>query len=248
MSHPAGPGTSLGVKGRGKAHGGLLRPHRDEGTMTTEIERIVTANHPDRINFTEMYVTHDAFRRDLERMAAAAAAGRTGVPQVREGWATFTRQLDVHHTVEDAWLWPKLRERLAGRPDDLALLDAMEAEHALIDPQLEAIDAALAADPGGVAARVEDLRLALEQHLAHEEAAALPLIQSVMTPKDWSGFRGAMARRQRLSGAAEWIPWITDGMPPADARKWLQRMPPPLRLLNKMSWEARYRSRNLWSH
>ncbi|MBY8880843.1 hemerythrin domain-containing protein [Actinacidiphila acidipaludis] len=216
--------------------------------MTTEIERIVTANHPDRINFTEMYVTHDALRRDLERMAAAAAAGRTDSPQVREGWAVFTRQLQVHHTVEDAWLWPRLRERLSGRPDDLALLDAMEAEHAVIDPQLEAIDAALAAGSGDVAAGITELRAALLQHLSHEEVAALPLIQAVMTPKDWSGFRGAMARRQRLSGAAEWIPWITDDMTPADSRKWLRRMPPPLRLLNKLSWQARYRDRNLWSY
>jgi len=216
--------------------------------MTTEIERIVTANHPDRINFTEMYVTHDAFRRDLARMTAAAAAGHADAPRVREGWATFARQLDVHHSVEDAWLWPKLRERLSGRPDDLALLDAMEAEHGVIDPQLAAIDAAVAAGSAEVADRVAELREALEHHLSHEEVAALPLIQSVMTPKDWSGFRGAMARRQRLSGAAEWIPWITDGMSPADSRKWLQRMPPPLRLLNSLSWHARYRSRNLWSH
>jgi hypothetical protein len=216
--------------------------------MTTEIARIVTANHPDRINFTEMYVTHDGFRRDLARMAEAAAAGRAGAPKVREGWETFKRQLQVHHTVEDAWLWPKLEERLAGRPDDLALLAEMEAEHAVIDPQLEAIDAALAAGSGDVAARVAELRTALEQHLAHEEADALPLIQSVMTPKDWAGFRGAMARRQRLSGASEWIPWITDGMPPADARRWLQRMPPPLRLLNRLSWQARYSGRGLWDH
>jgi hypothetical protein len=96
-------------------------------------------------------------------------------------------------------------------------------------------------------ARVEELRATLDHPLSHEEADALPLIQSVMTPKDWAGFRGAMARRQKLSGAAEWIPWITDGMTPNDARKWLQRMPPPLRLLNKLSWESRYRNRNLWS-
>jgi iron-sulfur cluster repair protein YtfE (RIC family) len=216
--------------------------------MTTETERIVTANPPDRINFTEMYVTHDGFRRDLERLASAAAAGRTDSPQVRDGWETFKRQLHVHHTVEDAWLWPKLRERVAGRADDLALLDAMEAEHSVLDPQLESVDAAMARRDPELPAKVEELRSALDRHLAHEEAEALPLIQSVMTPKDWSGFRGAMARKQKLSGAAEWIPWITDGMTPADAGKWLRRMPPPLRLLNKISWESRYRNRNLWNY
>jgi iron-sulfur cluster repair protein YtfE (RIC family) len=215
--------------------------------MTTGTERILTANHPDRINFTEMYVTHDGFRRDLERLASAAAAGRAGSPGVREGWETFKRQLHVHHTVEDAWLWPRLRQRVSGRADDLALLDAMEAEHSVLDPRLASVDAAMAAGSADLPARVEELRTALDTHLTHEETDALPLIQSVMTPKDWGGFRGAMARKQRLSGAAEWIPWITDGMSPGDAGKWLKRMPPPLRLLYRASWQSRYRDRNLWS-
>jgi hypothetical protein len=41
-------------------------------------------------------------------------------------------------------LWPTMRQALADRPDELALLDAMEAEHAAIDPMLNAIDATLA--------------------------------------------------------------------------------------------------------
>lgn len=214
--------------------------------MTTEIERIVTANSPDSINFTEMYVTHDGFRRDLERLVAAAAAGRTDSPGVRDGWATFKRQLHVHHSVEDEWLWPKLKGLVAGRPDDLALLEAMEAEHSVIDPQLVAVDAAMAEHSADLPAKVEELRANLDKHLTHEETEALPLIQQVMTPKDWTGFRGAMARKQKLKGAAEWVPWITDGMTPTDARRWLQRMPPPLRVLNKVSWDPRYRNRNLW--
>ncbi|HEY5836546.1 hemerythrin domain-containing protein [Streptomyces sp.] len=215
--------------------------------MTTETERIVTANSPDKINFTEMYVTHDGFRRDLERLAAAAAAGKTDSPHVREGWETFKKQLHVHHTVEDAWLWPRLKERVADRPDDLALLEAMEAEHSVLDPQLDGVDEALATGSPDLLAKVQELTAVLDKHLAHEEAEALPLIQSVMTPKEWRGFSGAMARKQRLSGAAEWIPWITDGMSASDSQKWLARMPPPLRLMNKLSWQARYRNRNLWS-
>jgi hypothetical protein len=37
-----------------------------------------------------------------------------------------------------------MRAALAGRPDDLALLDAMEAEHAAIQPLLDAVDATVA--------------------------------------------------------------------------------------------------------
>jgi hypothetical protein len=214
--------------------------------MTDTTTRIVTANRPDRINFTEMYVTHDAFRRDLRRLAAAAGAGRTQAPTVLDGWQNFTRQLHVHHTVEDAWLWPRLRELVAGRPADLALLDAMEAEHALLDPQLASVGEALDTEPPDLAGRVAELARILDTHLRHEEEDALPLIQSVMTPKDWRGFSGAMAREQGVSGASVWVPWIVDGMPPADARKFLDRLPAPLRLVNRLSWQPRYRNRRLW--
>ena len=213
----------------------------------TDTRRVVTANRPDAINFTEMYVTHDGFRRDLQRLATAAAAGRTDTPQVRDGWANFMRQLHVHHTVEDAWLWPRLKKLVAGRADDLALLAAMEAEHEALDPRLEAVETAIRAGSVELAQMVAELRSVLDAHLRHEEEEALPLIQSVMTPKDWRGFSRAMARRQRLGGASVWIPWITDGMAPSDARDFLARIPPPLRLLNRLSWDSRYRNRRLWS-
>lgn len=68
------------------------------------------------IDFTPMYASHDAFRRDLERLATAVAEGQAGSPQVRAGWENFKRQLHIHHTTEDGGLWPRVRERAAGRP------------------------------------------------------------------------------------------------------------------------------------
>jgi iron-sulfur cluster repair protein YtfE (RIC family) len=189
------------------------------------------------IDFTEMYVTHDAFRRDLERLARADRA-----LQVREGWENFKTQLLVHHTVEDAALWP----RLAAKVDD-PLLKEMEEEHARIDPLLAAVDRALEADAADLGERVRELAEVLEAHLEHEEEAALPLIQAVLTPADWGEFRRAMARRQGIRGAAVWVPWITDGMSPADRHAFLSRLPAPLRVLNRLLWTPRYHRRHLWS-
>src|SRR6266567_4470638 len=70
-----------------------------------------------KVDFTFMYAAHDAFNRDLWRLAVATEAGRTADAAVRTGWATFKNQLHIHHTAEDAWLWPALRKkgrRLAG--------------------------------------------------------------------------------------------------------------------------------------
>lgn len=146
------------------------------------------------IDFTMMYVTHDAFRRDLGRFTAASAAGTAHSPGVRAGWENFKAQLLLHHSVEDTHLWPRVRRVAAGLPSGLALLDGMEAEHAQIDPLLTAVDDALTgsggnlapdvrvvhaadADPGGAAAadRVRQADPARGRgHRPIDEACAVP--------------------------------------------------------------------------
>jgi iron-sulfur cluster repair protein YtfE (RIC family) len=199
------------------------------------------------IDFTMMYVTHDAFRRDLGRFRAASAAGTAHAPGVRAGWENFKAQLLLHHSVEDTHLWPRVRRAAAGRPAGLALLDEMAAEHAQIDPLLAAVDGALASSAGDLAAQVAGLASALEWHLEHEEDAALPLIQSVCTPADWRAFAGAMRRRQGVRGAAIYVPWILDGTAPDQQRRFLAALPAPVRLISRLLWEPRYRRRGLWN-
>ncbi len=198
------------------------------------------------IDFIMMYATHDAFRHDLSRLAAAVEARIGGAPQVRAGWDNFKTQLLIHHSVEDSHLWPRLRRAVAGRPADLGLLDQMESEHAQIDPVLAAVDDTLAGNGGNAVRAVRDLSAALIEHLAHEEQAALPLIQSVLTPADWRAFAGQMRRRQGIRGAAVYVPWILDGTAPARQHDFLAALPGPVRLINRLLWRPRYQRRNLW--
>ncbi|MCX4091757.1 hemerythrin domain-containing protein [Nocardia sp. alder85J] len=200
------------------------------------------------IDFTIMYATHDAFRRDLEHLAAAATAGRADAPGVRAGWANFTRQLHVHHTVEDAALWPPVLGRLTGRPSDAALVGEMEAEHAALDPALHAVDEAMRTRSADLADRVHTLTRILTDHMAHEETAALPVIDDVLTPGDWKTFRGAMARKQGPSGAAAYVPWVLDSTTPEQRERFLAAMPGPVAAINKALWERRYRNRKLWAY
>jgi len=198
------------------------------------------------IDFTMMYVTHDAFRRDLGRLSAASAAGTAHAPGVRAGWENFKAQLLLHHSVEDTHLWPRVRRATAGRPAGLALLDEMEAEHARIDPLLAAVDDALAGSASSLAGHAAELASILEWHLRHEEEAALPLIQSVCTPADWRAFAGAMRRRQGIKGAAIYVPWILDGAAPDGQRRFLAALPAPVRVISRLLWGPRYRRRGLW--
>jgi len=212
---------------------------------------MTTKDTPDRtadaIDFTMMYVTHDAFRRDLGRFTAASAAGTADAPGVRAGWENFKAQLLLHHSVEDTHLWPRVRRAAAGRPAGLALLEEMEAEHAQIDPLLTAVDDALAGPASNLAAHAAELASALEWHLKHEEDAALPLIQSVCTTGDWRAFAGEMRRRQGVKGAAIYVPWILDGAAPGGQPRFLAALPVPVRVISQLLWEPRYRQRGLWN-
>ena len=84
-----------------------------------------------------MLAFHDALRRELGHIARVTAS-RTDDPRhvmaTAAGWQMFKNYLHVHHGCEDDVLWPALERTLADRPDDLALLAAMEAEHAAIEP------------------------------------------------------------------------------------------------------------------
>jgi iron-sulfur cluster repair protein YtfE (RIC family) len=105
-----------------------------------------------KLDMTFMYVFHDALRRDLERIARFTARGSDDpgrVLRTAAGWEMFKKYLRIHHQAEDDAVWPVMYQVLADRPDDLALLDAMEAEHAVIDPLLDAVDAALDDRDGG---------------------------------------------------------------------------------------------------
>jgi hypothetical protein len=199
------------------------------------------------IDFTPMYASHDAFRRDLERLAAAVADGRADTGSVRAGWENFKHQLHVHHTAEDSDLWPRVRARIAGRPRDLRLLDDMEAEHARIDPLLDAVDAALADRAPELPDLVRALLATLDDHLKHEEDGALPLMGEVLTDADWGAFTGRMRETQGLRGAAVFVPWLVDGVSGEERDRFLGAFPPPVRVLNRLFWEGSYRRRGLWA-
>ena len=147
------------------------------------------------VDMTLMYVMHHAFRRDLAAFAARVPA----VPvddaatwlALAQRWTGFAAWLHEHHSGEDAGLWPLLLERVdaAGDAAGRATLEAMEAEHAEIDPLLEACArgfARMAAggtadDRGALAVRTAAARDALCRHLEHEETEAMVLLQRHLT-------------------------------------------------------------------
>lgn len=201
---------------------------------------------------TLMYAMHDALRRELENIAKVTAPGGDDPRRVlaaAAGWELFTTALHIHHTAEDEALWPPMAEALAARPDDLALLAAMEAEHAAIDPLLVAIDAAIA-DPEGGPERLgeltDTLATALRDHLDHEEKEALPLIDATVTDVQMRQF--GEAHSARIGPDAQRIlPWLLDGASDQTSAVTLGRLPEPVRLAYRDAWQPAYAAADRWN-
>lgn len=202
-------------------------------------------------DLTIMHALHDAFRRDLD-IVARHASRRVNDPAARSatwrGWEMFKAQMHHHHTVEDTKLWPLMQSRLADRRDELAILDAMEDEHLLIDPAIAAVDSAFASGNAvAVSDAIDELRRVIRDHLAHEETAAMPIIDQVITPQEWDAFGKQQARDLGLKGAAELFPWLIEGSTPQRTTDVLGLLPPPLRVVAKRVWAPRFARVDRWA-
>lgn len=204
-----------------------------------------------RLDMTMMYAMHDALRRELVRIARITARADDDprrVLRTAAGWEMFKAYLRVHHTSEDDAVWPVMYRALAERPDDLALLDAMESEHAAIDPLLESIDAALAdraSGPERLGDLVDALVTALNGHLVHEEDEALRLIDTTLTEEQWQHF-GELHGRRIGTDASRYLPWLLDGASSERTALVLGRFPEQLLTAYRDEWRPAYARLDLW--
>ncbi|WP_217545761.1 hemerythrin domain-containing protein [Streptomyces sp. GbtcB6] len=202
-------------------------------------------------DMTMMFAIHDALRRELERIARITARvdeDPRHVLSTAVGWELFKKFLTIHHTSEDITVWPVMQQALAGRPAELALLDAMEAEHAVIDPLLADIDAALADRDSGLerlGGLTDTLHTKLSGHLDHEEGEALKLMDITMTKEEWAAF--STEQRTRVGeDARRYLPWLLDDMAAAKLTGFLANMPEPLRTAYETEWRAAYEELDIW--
>jgi len=200
-------------------------------------------------DLTIMLAAHDAFRRDLTRLARTASKANLADPARRQsiaaGWELFKHELHIHHTAEDEIIWPVLRPRLEHSPAALSVLDAMEAEHELIDPLLAAVDAEFGRGDR-LADVIDALTSSLTGHLGHEERDGLPLIGVALTSSEWRGVGRKIATKNGLSAGSEMFAWMLDGADRDHGQAALAQLPPPVRLLYRAVWKPRFDKKHRW--
>jgi hemerythrin-like domain-containing protein len=201
------------------------------------------------LDLNGMYMAHHAFRRDLTRFAAAVPNTPVEAVDVWRAlavrWERFSEILHHHHTTEDDVLWPQLLAVVdaAGDTEGRATLEAMEAEHELIDPLLTSC-----ADGFATMARTPDAgtrdRLAattaaalesLSHHLRHEETGALPLVQSLLSAEGWERVEKAAGSGMTPRKLFFLVPWAADGLSPEQLETVLSTTGGPFRMVLRLS-------------
>ncbi|MFZ2172781.1 MAG: hemerythrin domain-containing protein [Rhodococcus sp. (in: high G+C Gram-positive bacteria)] len=163
-----------------------------------------------------MRIVHNALRRDLARagqvLRTAPPPAQTQRVALADHLVWMMHFLHLHHSGEDAGLWPLVREL---NPAAGALLDAMDADHARIGPEIERVTAAATEYRTDPAAREElsNSLTALEQvllpHLQREENEMMPVVARTLTPRQWDDVEQrvfiASKTKQELGIEAHWI-------------------------------------------
>lgn len=156
----------------------------------------MTAGVPtEKIDTRDMICIHVFLRRefrlapDLVRAVGDGATDRAAT--VDDHLDFVTKVLHYHHTSEDDLLWPKLLERV---PEELApIVHLMEAQHARVDTLLQQIQqlrtqwraTARPADRDELARLLDELYVALVEHLEAEEERLLPIAARTVSEAEW---------------------------------------------------------------
>jgi hypothetical protein len=225
----------------------MNRPTDTEAGWPTQIRLPgQTAAHPGPVDMAMMYLMHHAFRRDLAAFAAAAGAtpvaDRESWRALAARWELFSFALHHHHSGEDTALWPAILDR-ADEPGR-AVLEAMQAEHAEIDPILEACGSGFTRLAGhadedaraALAVRLVAARERLGEHLRHEETEAIPLIQRLLTNAEWERideehFKKGVGLREVFA----LVPWVLHEVPGPVRRDLFARTGAAHRLMWRLS-------------
>lgn len=187
---------------------------------------------------------HAAFKREVSRLRDALDRVDLADPQARAGYARrfefFSQTLHHHHSGEDEYLFPKVRSR--AQPQEVVILDAMDAEHHALKASLKRLNDDFAgmdehSDKGDIRAHLDEVLAVLDGHSAHEERDGVPVIAKYITDEDMKPFH--QFNRSNPNGAMV-LAWVCDGATQAQADSTWAMMPALVRLFVRPMSNRKY--------
>ncbi|MCK8671182.1 hemerythrin domain-containing protein [Rhodococcus sp. HM1] len=204
-----------------------------------------------------MGIVHSALRRDLERTRLVLVSESPPDERRRRELADhivwMMRALHLHHTAEDAGLWPLIRAR---NPSASALLDEMATDHRRIAPAITALEEAARAYRVDAGARerllgaLAGLNEVLLPHLRREELEMMPVVGATLTTAEYLAVENEyFVKPKGIVELGAEGPWIVDGATPEDRDVILHVIPAVPRFVLMQTFGRRYRRKaaRLWS-
>jgi hypothetical protein len=177
---------------------------------------------------------HKAVRRDVARMTTALERGASA-PAIADYWTETARQLHHHHELEDAVVWPLMGERLGDRVTGLLTRNA--GEHVTMSRAMDDFDSSVrmitTSGPAPALDALARLTLAIDTHLAHEEADVIPLIVDAFTADDFAVFTAESAKGNPPDA---FLPWVLDDASPEHTEFFAAHLPEDLQRALNASW------------
>jgi hemerythrin-like domain-containing protein len=143
-----------------------------------------------------MFAVHTMFRREFSLMPglvrAVAAGDKPRTALVADHVDFMAKALGIHHSDEDKHVWPGIRAR--GGEKVASIVDLMQRQHGAIHEGLLHMvpllgswcESASAGARDALADDVAQLLPILKEHLADEEACAVPLIGQYVTAAEYA--------------------------------------------------------------
>lgn len=231
------------------ADAGGDRSSSSKGT-TVSTTTFSTTPAPDRPWVHEMVIVHRAFRRETRLLPGLVREVADGDVERARTLAEVLRLvlagLEMHHTGEDAVLWPALLERAS---PSTGLVETMQAQHHGIEDHLARVAHLLPAwEAGPIRAHSAELADVLDrfaadlaEHLDLEEREILPLCLRYVTVAEWD----SLGQHGMESMAPSQLPLLFGALleecSPEERRAMLGKLPLPARVLVRTIGARQYR-------
>lgn len=190
--------------------------------------------HAARPDTYDMIVVHRVFRREFallpDLIRDVAPGDRSRSRTLAGHYRLVAAVLEHHHTGEDELIWPKLLERVELRAD---LVHRMEEQHRALHDLLESVEALIgsweaAADERAgrqLAAVLQQLADAANEHLRDEEREMLPLIEEHLSVEEWHAMAESGQRGHSKSRLLLILGLMLEDAAPEERSKLLQMLP-----------------------
>lgn len=200
-------------------------------------------------------LVHRQIRGEIADQSAqlrALLAGDTeAATALQRWWESLSTSIAHHMRSEDDRIWPQLRAIAPAASEPLA---GLETEHRELLDLLGTVDRETSDLAGRVAgddfsARrdalvrlVDDLGRRIRAHLDREEALVAPLFSSALSPAEWHRLEQDMVKGLSPREMAGLLPRMLS-YADSDTRAMMlaTRVPAPVRLLDRLVFEPRYR-------